>query len=302
MTKLVRLSGRRDLRLETWLSTVCSRSNLQNVFNPSIATFHGDTFISFRAVPPSGGRVRAYLVSGSAEDWELVDISDEAQQQGAPFIADPKFVELNGSLYATFNTGYSATANNAIYLMRIAPTRGLIQECVVSPRQRVEKNWAFYIGPNGALMALYSLSPVAVIKCVAGSLEDDRRQLHFDYGFSGSPSTASRKLTIGTQLLVEGTTGLLIAHRKFHVGPKRAYLGRVARVDLRSSEHDLTLGTKLLIDSFGQFVSPTKKLNPNLLSATYFSGLARTCDGLLLGYGINDAESRFAHLTEGELW
>ncbi|MDQ0574565.1 hypothetical protein [Agromyces albus] len=302
MKRIVRLNGERYAALESRLDGLTARFELRNVFNPSDARIAGKTYIAFRAIPAAGGRVRAYLASWSEDgSHELVDLTATAREHGIAFIADPKLVELRGQLYVTFNTGFSPVHDNSIFLQRVTPEIGEPQFCVLRHRQRVEKNWAFYVDQAGHLRAVYGLEPIALLHQTDGELG-----LGGDLIFEHSsphivPQTGH--LTIGTQMIVDGNdSGFLIAHTKVHLGRKRAYVGRAISLDLSGTGQPVSKSRVILIDSYAALIPSRQRLNPNLLSATYFSGLRREAGHVIIGYGVSDARAAFARTEEKRLW
>jgi hypothetical protein len=293
--RIRRLASARDSDLEARLAGLSQSISLSNVFNPSPIEHGGALYVAFRAICPDGGRVRAYLARLDESGGVVTDLTSFAADLGIPFIADPKLLTLGQEVYVTYNSGFSSQRPNSIYLQRVTPELGVPQECLLEDRQRVEKNWAFFqAGPE--LRAVYSLQPLEILVNRGGGLGDggplafDRRQPTGSVGPVG--------LTIGSQMLVEADRGLLIAHSKVKVGRQRAYVGRLVELDLAADEYSVSVSPTTLIDSWRALLPSRNRLNPNLWSATYFSGITRIRKELLLGYGVNDSRAALARITE----
>ena len=276
-----------------------------NVFNPSLARFAGQWHLAFRAEAHPGEKPFRALYTHSDGDGfsPPVDLSAALAHEGFPRIADPKLVTLGNHLYLTFNTGHLDGASNSLYLMRVWPALGVPQRCEVEGRQTVEKNWAFYLDPQGKLSVIYSLSPLVQLRHVRGAL-GSADALFFERASSTNGSV--KELSIGTQLtFADAHTAYLVAHEKPGLLGKRGYVGRLVRLTFDpQGKAALALSGARLIHSYRKLLSSTKRHNPNLLWATYFAGavLADNSDILSLSYGINDVEFGFAELSLAHLW
>lgn len=295
MVGIRRLGAERDNDLESRLAVLAERLQLRNVFNPSPVGHRGVLHVAFRAIGPQGGRVRAYLARLDEAADVVFDLTECANRFGIPFIADPKLLALDGEVYVTFNSGFSAGHPNTIYLQRVTPELEAPQECLLDDRQVVEKNWAFFEASN-ELRALYSLQPLVTLALREGQLGSDG-PLTFERR-NAQRSEGPVALTIGSQMIIEADRGLLIAHSKIKLGRKRVYVGHLVAVDLAKSEPAVYVSSTVLIDSWRALFPQRHRLNPNLWSATYFSGIARTPGGLLVGYGVNDSRAALARVTE----
>lgn len=302
---LLRLSDHRLAAPVEALGRLASEHGHLNVFNPSVVVVDGTWHLAYRAQSRPGEKpFRAFYAQGGPDGFGTpVDLSEVAAAAGLAPTADPKLFTLDGEVYATFNTGYTAGTNNEICVMRLTPEVGPPQRCLLADRQFVEKNWAFFRGGDGVLHAIYTLRPLVLLRLTAGDVgtSDDLKFERVVPDASGGPRLPD--LTIGTQLsFADPQTAYLIGHQKVVIGRKRAYLGRPVRVDLSEGRFAVRAGDARLIHSYRALVPPRDRHNPNLISATYFSGLVAREDRFLLGYGINDLTYSFAELPVEALW
>lgn len=285
-----------------------------NAFNPSLLLGPEGRHVAFRALPPAGGKPfhayygqSAHADGGSAAPVTTVlSLTEHAAAFGVGPVADPKLVCLNGAVYATFNTGeQDRQSANAVYLMRLAPTLGPPQQCVVlGDRQRIEKNWAF--APDGAqgLSVLYQLAPLTTLRLIEGALGAEG-DLVFSRGSRiGGSAPRGRALSIGTQLLAVAGGLRLIGHEKVGIRTRRAYFGRYCAVDIEDGQFTgLRISRRRLLHSVRAALPHRPAHNRALISATYFAGLTAADDGrVALSYGINDVDFSVAVLAERALW
>ncbi|HEY6640504.1 hypothetical protein [Povalibacter sp.] len=287
------------------LQALADAGHYSNVFNPSLARFDGRWHLAFRAEAHPGEKpFRAFYTNAAADRFSPpLDLSAILAHEDFPRIADPKLVVLGERLYLTFNTGNLAGTDNALYLMQVWPTVGAPQRCEVEGRQTVEKNWAFYLDPQGELSVIYSLSPLVRLRRARGVL-GSAGMLFFER--AGSTDGPGKGLSIGTQItFANARTGYLVAHEKPGVLGKRGYVGRLVRLTFdHRGEAAVTVGGTRLIHSYRKLIPAKKRHNPNLLWATYFAGavLDDNSELLSLSYGINDVEFGFAELPLAQLW
>lgn len=276
------------------LGRLSSAHGLSRVFNPSVCVAHGRTYLALRAESVVGERpFRAYLaVLDHDGTGHLLDLTDRLAGLGVGRIADPKLMLLGTDVFLTFNTGFTRREPNQIFIMKVTEDADDPREVLYSNRSAIEKNWAFHLVED-RLQCIYSLAPLVVLEAESfdgradGPITLTRRTLP---GVSVDADT--RSLTIGSQLLVDSTTtGYLIAHEKIRIARRRAYIGRVAQISgLGSGNPTVLLGQRRLLHGPTSLLPARNPVNPNLWSATYFSGLSGTPDDPLLSYGINDAD------------
>ncbi|HTL41898.1 MAG TPA: hypothetical protein VL294_10545 [Pseudolysinimonas sp.] len=302
--RVTRLAPTAVRDIEVSLSALASEHGLTNVFNPS-PVFDGKTVhLAFRAESTPGERpFRAYyarFVDGVAT--EFVELSKVREKFSLLRVADPKLVKLGPEVYATFNSGHVHGAENDIYLQRVAPTAGPPQRCRFPGRARIEKNWGFFLTPDGDLAVMYRLSPLKVLEHVDGKLgtNDD---LTFDEPGYVASSAHFPSVHIGSQPLPLPDGRLLVmANRVFPVKViGRFYAGRLAIVDPTAREIDW-LGNAFFIHRFREMLPlPRTRPNPNLLACTYFSGLTTDGDDLVTAYGVNDLDFGIARIPARDL-
>lgn len=308
------VARRRDDALTALVRDAAASAGQRGVFNPTFAHAGETIVVAYRAIPPGERGIRAYLATSTGSAPVVTDLTALGDAAGIARVADPKLVTLGGSVYAAFNTGYVPHwQQNDIHLVRVHPDIGPIQRVAARfDRQAVEKNWAFFEAPGG-VRAVYRLHPYAEVELVAGALGEGG-DLTFDLRMpTAADSGAADGLSIGTPLATASaaSTRLLIAHEKV-VRPttidgerqeRRAYFGRaVAVAGAGTDDVRVRVGRQRLIHSVPAALPREGVHNPNLMSATYFSGLEVDGDDAVLGYGINDTGFGVARVTGASLW
>lgn len=295
-------SGRADRNSE--LAELADSAGLSNVFNPSIATLGGVTHLAFRGEQTPGVRPFGafYAISDGNGLSMVADLTEIASTYGIRNVADPKLVVLDERVFVTFNTGFSSREPNYLYLQQLWPRIEAPQECVVGARQVIEKNWAFYLDGRGELGAIYSLTPTVTITLREGELGSGSPLF-----FERRPATSAEgrsDLTIGTQLSFSGDgVAWLVAHQKLRILRRRAYFGRLVRVQFSGNgDVRVDVGARPLVHSIASTLPRLPRHNRGLLSATYFAGLQYGLEGFDLSYGINDVGYSFAHVRKEDLW
>jgi hypothetical protein len=280
------------------LSHRLNSTGLWNIFNPSVATTESGIAIAFRAGRWPGDKpFRAYYLSG---DDAPVDLSEAFTSRVLPAISDPKLFTLNDEIWVTFNTGHLEKPNR-IYIAQMHPNQSRPYELVLSGRQPIEKNWALFT-VNGVLHAIYSISPLIVLRAV-GHQSDDKIVFERTVG-GASLQHPYESYALGSQLAALDKVGhqfALIAHRKFHLNKRRIYLGLPIQIRRDREGQTLVPGRRYLAHSLKSLLGDSPRHNPNLLSCTYFSGLAVAGDRAVLAYGVNDVSAAFAEVPLREL-
>ncbi|ASR55856.1 hypothetical protein ACT17Q_00860 [Cellulomonas sp. CW35] len=125
-------------------------------------------------------------------------------------MADPKLFVVSGRAYVTFNTGsVKGEAKNDIYVMRVAPELCPPQRCVVHKRPRQEKNWVFFVHPDGGIGVVYQVEPLILLKHTGRLLYMGRPATFTDLG---RPEATVR---LGRRRFVHSWSSLL-PHRRRH--------------------------------------------------------------------------------------
>jgi hypothetical protein len=281
-------------------------AGLTNVFNPSVASLANTTYVTFRAAPRPGHKpFHGYLLRLEPNrEAVLTDLAETAGDIELSKLADPKLVTLGTDVYVTFNTGTVHSGENDIYLQRVSPVPGLPQRCLYDGRRSVEKNWGFFQQPGGELRVLYALAPFTVLRLTRGELGVSET-LRFEAERSSRIAGEFPHLHIGSQPLLDGhDRALVLANERVKIPPRnyrKIYLGRLAELDLASGA--VTRLSPRLMHSWRSMVPPQRERhNPVLWSATYFSGLTRADDELLVGYGVNDKSYGVARIAEASIW
>jgi hypothetical protein len=301
-----------DADITRFFDRVTSTHGQRGAFNPSIAYVDDATVFAYRALRKGENVIRAFLVisSGRNGSEKVLDLTEIGARFGVHRVADPKLVKLGDNLYVTFNTGFQAKGQNDIYLMSVYPVVGEPQRVIADfERQKVEKNWAFAQSQQDSLFAIYSLHPYAEVFLVKGEIGEGG-DLHFARRVPQyADSSRAAGLSIGTQMLPSSRPNgghLLVAHEKWVVPrrSKRMYFGRAVTVNGLGTEdvHVLRAPDRLIHHWKDALPRPRGVHNHNLLSATYFSGLARSGEDLKLGYGVNDRGLAVATVKESDIW
>lgn len=267
-----------------------------HLFNPSYLRSGDTEYCAFRKFCAVEKRVKALLLIWNRDREQQIDLSEYYfDRAGIHTVADPKLFLMEGVVHLTFNTGWEAKPNhNQIYLSTVEGFElGQLYKCSYNNRARIEKNWAFF-KQDGNLKVLYSCNPLVVLEQKKALVDDG--ELVFQDHFKLS-STKTEELTIGTQLARKGQTYFFVAHRKIRFKKKRLYLGYLCRFKPTQAGYDIVYGKKGLIHSLRSMWGSKTKLNKNLLSCTYFSGIDVVQDRLLLSYGINDLDYNFCTLN-----
>lgn len=288
------------------VSAAARDRGLSNVFNPSVVIEGDVTYIAVRAETSPGERpFRALLLTvrdGRVDD--VVDLSAGLRSVTDAKAADPKLVRMGAEIYVTFNTGKTASGENDIYLQRIAPVLGPPQQCIVHDRRRIEKNWGFYLLPDGVPRFIYSIAPLTLLRLSDGELGSSPT-LTFTPELTAPMPADFPRLHIGSQPLMSAEGRALVAANRqvqLRVSRHKFYFGLIAEIDLVSGSL-VRLSRHPLIHSWGSMLPPQREPhNPGLWSATYFSGLDRDGDDLVLSYGVNDREGHVARIAERSVW
>lgn len=284
------------------IANACEQGGLTNAFNPSLMSVTAGTLVVFRALRPDGQKPFGAYQLFISNDGR---IESHAQQlypaQTGEALADPKLFRRGEDIWVTFNTGTPASGENTIYVQRLWPTMGMAQRCILPERQRIEKNWGFLESPRDGVDAIYSLSPLYGLSVVAGAF-DGCSELVLGKRPLGTGYKGRRSLTMGSQPVVTPRGYELICHEKFRIARRRAYVGRCVRIT-PGAEWKLEISQQALVHRLRDMLPQRRPHNPNLISATYFSGFQRVGENALtLGYGINDRTLSIATVDEAELW
>lgn len=302
--RMTRLAATTLSDIEASLSALASQHGLTNVFNPSPVVEGGIIHVAFRAEStPSERPFRAYyarFVDGVATTF--VELSAVREDLDLLRVADPKLVKLGNEVYATFNSGHVHGGQNDIFLQRVSPTLGPPQRCRFPGRSRIEKNWGFFLTPEGRLAVLYRLSPLTLLEHVDGRL-GEAEDLTFDEPGYMPSGTGFPSMHIGSQPLPLPDGRLLVmANRVFPVTMiGRFYAGRLIIVDPATRSIDWLGGAYFIHRFWDMLPLPRTRPNPNLLACTYFSGLTMVDEDLVAVYGINDLGFGIARIPARDL-
>jgi hypothetical protein len=276
-----------------------------NCFNPGLILLNDRIIISFRAYPSAGEKsFHSCLLFHDKTDRsvKVIDLSQHYSNYGIDNVADPKLTELSGEVWVTFNTGYSKTENK-LYIAQVFPSLQPPYLCQYASRQRIEKNWSFFID-EGKLKALYSIFPLSIL--AATEKNESKKTIDFAPDFTDrqdNPPDGLRYMTIGTQAVLNNGHLCLMAHEKKYLWGKRIYLGVPVRIIKTDTHYTRMVSNKRFIHSYWSLPGSLKKHNKKLWSCTYFSGLQIKSDNrVILAYGINDRKFAFKEIPFDKLW
>jgi hypothetical protein len=283
------------------IDKVASENFIFNVFNPSIRIFNSKIYCTFRGIlRNSCKKVGAWLLVNDTHvpNCRLIDLALYFNKFNIETTADPKLFEYDNALFLTFNTGWSRVENK-VYLCRVSPELGEPLECVYPDRQRIEKNWGFFSN-DGNLHALYSLHNGQVLK---GHIIQSSNVVEFTNYKNIQVPSHIKGFAIGTQFLLNRRGLNFISHKKLYFGSKRLYLGFPVSLKIKTNEWTLSAGKRYLIHNFARLVfGGRNKLNKNLWSCTYFSGITEFEGRIVVSYGVNDSAFNFAYLDEKDFY
>lgn len=260
-------------------------------FNPSVRSIGDDTVVAVRWSESPVGPVKASSIVLDGKSLEVrkgsrVDLTGIGAKHGIAPVADPKLFSYAGGVWATFNTGF-VREGNAVYVMQVHPRVGSPIRCEAPQRQRIEKNWGFFEGPDGDLRAIYQLDPLTVLSFGRVHAEGGGGTISGE-AVSVTPNAACRGMTIGTQPVVSDGELLLIGHQRVGVKKWRGYFGRVVRLRLGSEAADVMVSTTRLLHDWRTIFGSRPRRNKHLWFATYFSGIDVVDGRATISYGVND--------------
>jgi hypothetical protein len=271
----------------------------KNVFNPSIYLFEGITYLTFRAFSKQPSLpFYSYLIKYDPVNnvKQEINISELCLSYNIDVCADPKLLLLGDEVWLTFNTGYSMIFNS-IYLIKVSGAIGQPYKCILDDRKVVEKNWAFFKKDN-LIQAIYSIYPYRTIYLTEADENNKTLKFKFHDKIDCKILGKKKNLSIGTQLLYTNDSAYLIAHKKIRFFNKILYFGHfVSITDAKVKVHP-----SRLFHSYRSLLGVSKKYNKNLISCTYFSGLAIKNDKFLIAYGINDTSFDIKLITKEFIW
>jgi predicted GH43/DUF377 family glycosyl hydrolase len=146
-------------------------------FNPGLLRDGAGWLLAYRVVAPDGGRRIGVcrldqgfrIIAGSP-----VAFTDHVQfRPGATlpetarhWFADPRLYRFGARLFVYWNSGWHEP-HNCQFLQELDPTtllpRGHPRELLLAGRQKLEKNWTFFALEDGALRAVYSVTPHRIL-------------------------------------------------------------------------------------------------------------------------------------------
>lgn len=274
-------------------------SKYKYTFNPSLVIHDEVNYLAIRVYDNVSKSILALLLIWQDDKEEIVTINlTDYFKEKLNFskVADPKLFLMEGQVYGSFNTSHATDKPNELALFQLNGSK--IENyylCNYNERMRTEKNWAFFY-KNQTLFALYSLEPLTVLK--AETIDKD--QIVFKKYFEDKTQNY-KDHSIGTPLIeLENGYGFM-AHKKYYRKRKRLYLGKPCLFNFENG-FKLKVKRQFYFHSYKSLLGEKFKFNKNLISCTYFSGICRKKDKLILGYGINDIDWNIVVLNKNKLW
>jgi hypothetical protein len=272
-----------------------SGNGLDNIFNPSFHESPTVDVYAFRAIP-AGARDLESFVSVDDRSGRSLHLLSPARfpDLDAPRLIDPKLFTIGEAVFATFNSGWVPNRGNDIFVMQVHPTLGEPRKVQFDGRGDQERNWAFF-SEGGEIFAIYRIAPLVILRLERSTDDAWRMVEHFRQPDTDLP----HDLTLGTQPSLHEGRHYFMAHRKYLLGRRKVYLGRLCA--LEPGARSVTAGLRWIAHSSDSLLGSEVKHNTNLHSCTYFSGLQASDAGIALGYGINDVSFGFCRYGHGEL-
>ena len=268
------------------------------VFNPSFVICNDTEYWAFRCYLERQKEILCiiYIFNKTSRELKIIDLNSLFKVKYNVRPADPKLLLLNNKVYCTLNSGHISDGENDVFLFRIDSEMLDIKKCIISNRNRIEKNWSFF-EQDREIGMLYAVTPICkVYSCY----KEDEEAIYFT--LKKEIDTTLPEYSIGTQLQVKGSEGFLIAHKKIVLKGKRIYLGVPLKIDFETLT--VIVGSYKMIHSFRAILGSKFKFNRNLMSCTYFSGLQINFErnNAKITYGINDVAWGSSIVKIDKLW
>ncbi|MCL8006538.1 hypothetical protein M8845_03765 [Gelidibacter japonicus] len=273
-------------------------ANFSYVFNPSFIAYENMNYMAIRVFDDQLQTIIALLFMWDDEaSIQQINLSEYFSKHLSFIkVADPKLFIMDNKVYGTFNTGDASKEPNQLMLIELSSFDiKSYKYCDYNERMRTEKNWAFYT-ENNELYALYSLNPLTILK---GS-KINNSLISFEKYYCDENQNFNN-YSVGTPLLKLGDTYCFLAHKKYYRKRKRLYLGRMCELSTMVKPK-LKVSKPILIHSFYSLLGNKHKFNKNLISCTYFSGIHKLKDKLILSYGVNDVSWNVKIIKESKIW
>lgn len=165
----------RRLLPDAWLAA--AGDGPVRAFNPGLLRDGAGWLLAYRVVGPDGAR-RIGLCRLDQE-FEVIAGSPVAMSDHVRFrpdatlpetarhwFADPRLYRFGPRLFVYWNSGWHEP-HNCQFLQELEPAtllpRGHPRELLLAGRQKLEKNWTFFATPDGALRAVYSVTPHRIL-------------------------------------------------------------------------------------------------------------------------------------------
>lgn len=146
-------------------------------FNPGLLRDSAGWLLAYRVVGPDGARriglcrldPALRVIEGSP-----VALTDQVRfrpgatlpENARHWFADPRLYRFGRRLFVYWNSGWHEP-HNCQFLQELDPAtllpRGHPRELLLAGRQKLEKNWTFFALEDGALRAVYSITPHRIL-------------------------------------------------------------------------------------------------------------------------------------------
>lgn len=302
-----------DTRLLMPLEWASDSSNAY-IFNPTICET-GDGFaLAYRVVLPDSEFRRLATcrldrdlnpVPGSAVPLsDLIEFArpETLEHRGLTWHADPRFFNLGGEIFLSWNDG-SALPHNHQFLLRMdgSGTRpnGLAREIITSRNRRtIEKNWMFF-GAGDKVWCIYTTFPHDVMSV---DMEDPDyvvcKPAH-SVGAKADYETLYGVVRGGAQPIDMGETMLVLAHSSYKMTDGLRYYACMAYEISSRPPFNMTRcgGVPFTLPMGGGRADfSLTKLNPSVGGVVYPCGIVRQGDDALITYGVNDERAAVARV------
>jgi len=296
------------------------------IFNPSIISIGRKYAMCYRIIDSRGPRRRAIAGVILNNDLSLsrspVLISDHILFPSIPSIkertriwhADPRFFKYRNSIYMCWNDGANKPINNQFVIeidpftllpkerARLITVRGLWPES----RRSIEKNWSFFES-DGKLLTIYSIQPHVVLEVDLSDAESavctPLCQSEWESRYSplfGEMRGGSAPL-LYNRLVDNKSCFLAIAHSCYKEHDGRRYHAVAYEFDKRYPYNVLRETLEPIRLSGETDVFNLHKLNKEVKSVVYPTGLAEEDGSIIISYGINDERMQIDRIHKEEL-
>jgi hypothetical protein len=278
-------------------------------FNPTVLASGVPPVCLFRTVDGDGRRRvrRCRLEAGLNATRDAIDWTAEIARldETIAWVADPKAFTALGRHFVSFNTGHSERPNRLFVVEVDADGRPVDRplEARVPDRRLIEKNWGFF-GHGGELLALYSLSPLVVLRCMprAGVLDCEPV---FRHEWNAEPVEGPFGPLHGGPCPVHAAGRLLAVAQSRTSSERSTYRGTLLALEEQPPFAPIAVAASPLfaLDAEERALVPPARLNPRVRECLYPAGLLHDAgsNSVTLTYGLNDYRAGLRVYRLGDL-